>query len=108
LARGQLARSVCRRAGALDTSLRIYPDLEYGYRVIGAGRVLFADRVVFRYRLHTTNITRDRLGGRATDLRPWHRRQHRIALTALQGITDKHWVRDRYSTIDLGDELEQE
>jgi hypothetical protein len=40
------------------------PDLEYGYRVIGAGRVLFVDRVVFRYRLHTTNITRDRLGGR--------------------------------------------
>jgi glycosyltransferase involved in cell wall biosynthesis len=59
-----LRRSLCRRAGVLDTSFRIYPDLEYGYRVIGAGRVLFADRVVFRYRLHTTNITRDRLGGR--------------------------------------------
>lgn len=59
-----LRRSLCRRAGALDPSLRIYPDLEYGYRVIGAGRVLFADRVVFHYRLHATNITRDRLGGR--------------------------------------------
>jgi len=59
-----LRRSLCRRAGELDTSLRIYPDLEYGYRVIGAGRVMFADRAVFRYRLHATNITRDRLGGR--------------------------------------------
>ena len=59
-----LRRRVCRRAGALDTSLRIYPDLDYGYRVIGAGRVFFADHVVFRYRLHGTNITRDRLGGR--------------------------------------------
>jgi glycosyltransferase involved in cell wall biosynthesis len=59
-----LRRSVCLRAGTLDSSLRIYPDLEYGYRVIGAGRILFVDRVVFRYRLHTTNITRDRLGGR--------------------------------------------
>jgi len=59
-----LRRSLCLRAGELDSSLRIYPDLEYGYRIIGAGRVLFADRVVFRYRLHATNITRDRLGGR--------------------------------------------
>jgi len=59
-----LRRSLCQRAGALDTSLRIYPDLDYGYRVVGAGRVLFVDRVVFRYRLHTANITRDRLGGR--------------------------------------------
>jgi glycosyltransferase involved in cell wall biosynthesis len=59
-----LRRSLCQRAGALDASLRIYPDLEYGYRVIGAGRVLFVDRVVFRYRLHGSNITRDRLRGR--------------------------------------------
>jgi glycosyltransferase involved in cell wall biosynthesis len=59
-----LKRSLCRRAGLLDLALRIYPDLEYGYRVIGAGRVFFVDRVVFRYRLHTANITRDRLGGR--------------------------------------------
>lgn len=59
-----LRRELCARAGRLDPSLRIYPDLEYGYRVIGAGRVLFADRVVFQYRQHETNITRDRLGGR--------------------------------------------
>lgn len=59
-----LRRELCVRAGVLDPSLSIYPDLEYGYRVVGAGRVLFADRIVFRYRQHETNITRDRLGGR--------------------------------------------
>jgi glycosyltransferase involved in cell wall biosynthesis len=59
-----LRRELCLRAGWLDTSLHIYPDLEYGYRVVAAGRVVFVDRVVFRYRQHGTNITRDRLGGR--------------------------------------------
>jgi glycosyltransferase involved in cell wall biosynthesis len=82
-----LKRSLCRRAGILDRSLRIYPDLEYGYRVIGAGRVLFADRVVFRYRLHATNITRDRLGGREELARILERIvAHDAAMTARIGV----------------------
>lgn len=51
-------------AGMFDASLRVQPDIEYGYRLLARMKAQFVDRVVFRYRWHTTNNSRDRLGGR--------------------------------------------
>jgi glycosyltransferase involved in cell wall biosynthesis len=51
-------------AGAFDLSLRVQPDIEYGYRLVGRLRAVFVDRVLFRYRWHPGGNSRDRLGGR--------------------------------------------
>ena len=51
-------------AGAFDPTLRVQPDIEYGYRLLGHCRAAVVDRVVFHYRWHTTNNSGDRLGGR--------------------------------------------
>jgi len=51
-------------AGPFDPGLRVQPDIEYGYRLFARCRSRFVDRVVFRYRWHTTNNSGDRLGGR--------------------------------------------
>ncbi|TMB52645.1 MAG: glycosyltransferase [Deltaproteobacteria bacterium] len=51
-------------AGEFDTSLRVQPDIEYGYRLFAGCAATFVDRVVFRYRWHATNNSSDRLGGR--------------------------------------------
>lgn len=51
-------------AGPFDVSLRVQPDIEYAYRLFPRCRSVFVDRVVFRYRWHTTNNSGDRLGGR--------------------------------------------
>jgi len=52
------------RAGGLDVTLRVQPDIEYAYRLLAHMRATFVDRVVFLYRWHTTNNSADRLGGR--------------------------------------------
>jgi len=51
-------------AGRFDPRFPVQPDIEYGYRLFRHCRATFVDRVVFRYRWHTTNNSRDRLGGR--------------------------------------------
>jgi glycosyltransferase involved in cell wall biosynthesis len=56
-----VARRLFGAVGSFDTQLRTQPDLEYGYRLLAHGRVAFVDHVVFRYRWHGTNTTRDRL-----------------------------------------------
>ncbi|MGH7893209.1 MAG: glycosyltransferase family 2 protein [Candidatus Binatia bacterium] len=48
-------------AGEFDTGIRTQPDLEYGYRLLAHCRAAWIDRVVFHYRWHDTNTTRDRL-----------------------------------------------
>ncbi len=57
-------REVFARCGPFATSFRIQPDIEYGYRLLTRCQALFVDRVVFRYRWHTTNNSRDLVGGR--------------------------------------------
>lgn len=62
---GALApRRAFEAAGAWDPTLRVQPDIEYGYRLFRHCRPALVDRVVFSYRWHTTNNSRDRLGGR--------------------------------------------
>ena len=51
-------------AGSFDPTLRVQPDVEYGYRLLDHCRAAVVDRVVFHYRWHTTNNSGDRLGGR--------------------------------------------
>jgi glycosyltransferase involved in cell wall biosynthesis len=75
------AALVCRTTfaavGLFDPALRIYADMEYGYRLVARGATHFADRSVFRYRWHGANTTRDRLRGReeiASILDGWRRR----------------------------------
>lgn len=59
-----IPRRVFEAVGLFDPTLRVQPDIEYGYRLVAACRALFLDRVTFRYRWHTTNNSGDRLGGR--------------------------------------------
>jgi glycosyltransferase involved in cell wall biosynthesis len=56
-----LPRAAFLAAGPFDAAYRVQPDIEYAYRLIRHCRAGFVDRVVFHYRWHTTNITRDRL-----------------------------------------------
>jgi glycosyltransferase involved in cell wall biosynthesis len=57
-------RRAFAEAGPFDPAFRVQPDIEYGYRLFARCRATFVDRVVFRYRWHTTNNSRDRLRGR--------------------------------------------
>jgi glycosyltransferase involved in cell wall biosynthesis len=57
-------RAAFAAAGAFDAGFRIYPDMEYGYRLFARAHLLYVDRPVFRYRSHAGNVTRDRLAGR--------------------------------------------
>jgi glycosyltransferase involved in cell wall biosynthesis len=50
--------------GPFDPAFRIHADMEYGYRLLPRARLVFVDRVVFRYRSHEGGVTRDRLEGR--------------------------------------------
>jgi glycosyltransferase involved in cell wall biosynthesis len=59
-----VARTALLATGDFDATLPVYPDMEYAYRLFRDQRAVFVDRVVFRYRLHTANVTRDRLAGR--------------------------------------------
>jgi hypothetical protein len=61
---GLVRRTAFATAGAFDPALLVQTDLDVGYRMIARCRIGYLDRVVFRYRLHDTNITRDRLRGR--------------------------------------------
>src|SRR5207253_603179 len=57
-------RRAFEAAGPFDPSLRVQPDIEYGYRLFARCAATFVDRAVFRYRRHDTNNSGDRLGGR--------------------------------------------
>ena len=59
-----MRRSVFAETGAFTTALQVHPDMEYGYRLLARHHVRFVDRVVFRYRWHGGNVTRDSLAGR--------------------------------------------
>lgn len=59
-----VARRAFDRAGAFDESFRVQPEIEYGYRFFPNCRAMFVDEVVFRYRWHTTNNSRDLIGTR--------------------------------------------
>jgi glycosyltransferase involved in cell wall biosynthesis len=59
-----VARQAFAAVGDFDVTLPVYTDMEYGYRLFARGASLFVDRVVFRYRSHAGNVTRDRLQGR--------------------------------------------
>ena len=70
-------RTTFAAVGAFDPALRIYADMDYGYRLVARGATRFVDRRVFRYRWHGANTTRDRLRGReeiASILDGWRRR----------------------------------
>jgi len=70
-------RTTFAAVGLFDPALRIYADMEYGYRLVARAGTRFADRSVFRYRWHGANTTRDRLRGReeiASILDGWRRR----------------------------------
>lgn len=51
-------------AGRFDASYPVQPDLEYGYRLFDVCRAAYADEVVFRYRVHPSNTSGNRFGGR--------------------------------------------
>lgn len=51
-------------AGEFDISIRVQPDIEYGYRLVRLLKARFVDRVLFKYRWHPGGNSRDRLGGR--------------------------------------------
>jgi len=51
-------------AGVFDAALRVQPDIDYAYRLFAHCRAAFVDEVVFDYRWHTTNNSRDRVGTR--------------------------------------------
>jgi glycosyltransferase involved in cell wall biosynthesis len=57
-------RSAFARAGRFDESIRVQPEIDYGYRFFPRCRAWFLDEVVFRYRWHATNTSRDHLGTR--------------------------------------------
>jgi glycosyltransferase involved in cell wall biosynthesis len=59
-----VARAAFDRAGPFDETFRVQPEIEYGYRFFPRCRAMFVDEVVFRYRWHTTNTSRDLLGTR--------------------------------------------
>jgi glycosyltransferase involved in cell wall biosynthesis len=59
-----IARDAFGAAGRYDSDLRVQPDIEYGYRLFTRFTILFLDEVVFRYRVHDTNMSSDRLGTR--------------------------------------------
>lgn len=61
---GLVRRTAFATAGPFDPALLVQTDLDVGYRMVARCRIGFLDRIVFRYRLHDTNITRDRLRGR--------------------------------------------
>ena len=61
---GLVPRRVFAAAGPFDVRYQVQPDLEYGYRIYSHCRATFLDDVCFRYRWHTTNMTRDRLAVR--------------------------------------------
>lgn len=57
-------RRAFEAAGVFDATLRVQPDIDYAYRLFSHCRAAFVDEVVFDYRWHTTNNSRDRLGTR--------------------------------------------
>jgi glycosyltransferase involved in cell wall biosynthesis len=57
-------RAAFEETGPFETSLQVHSDMDYGYRLFAHRRIGFLDRVVFRYRWHAGNVTRDALRGR--------------------------------------------
>jgi len=57
-------RRALAAAGPFDARFHAFADLEYGYRLFATCRAAFDDRVVFRYRWHGENSSRDRIRGR--------------------------------------------
>lgn len=57
-------RELFAAAGPFDATYLVEPDLEYAYRLFTRCRATFVDEVVFQYRWHATNMTRDRLSVR--------------------------------------------
>jgi glycosyltransferase involved in cell wall biosynthesis len=56
-----IRRAALDAAGGIDVTLPRHADLELTCRLALTGRAVFLDVPVFRYRLHGTNQTRDRL-----------------------------------------------
>ena len=56
-----VARKAFERAGPFDDSLRVQPDLEYGYRLFEHGTIRFVNRITFHWRQHDSNMTNDRV-----------------------------------------------
>jgi glycosyltransferase involved in cell wall biosynthesis len=102
-------RRVFAAIGPFDSSLGIYPDLEYGYRLLSRCRAAFVDRVVFRYRAHATNVTRDRLRGREELARILDRlaadedAARRIGAGRLRARLARHCYRIARQRLRLGD-----
>jgi GT2 family glycosyltransferase len=59
-----IRRRVFDHVGPFEAAFRIHADMEYGYRLLPRARLVFVDRVVFRYRSHEGSVTRDRLESR--------------------------------------------
>jgi glycosyltransferase involved in cell wall biosynthesis len=103
-------RAAFDRAGPFDETFRIQPEIEYGYRFFPRCRAMFADEVVFRYRWHTTNLSRDTLGTRVDIARTLEdvlvRDPHLVEEIGSQRFRSRlarHHFRIARSRLELGD-----
>ncbi len=99
-------------AGPFDSGFPVQPDIEYGYRLLPRCRAAFVDRVVFRYRWHTTNNSGNRLGGREDIARILERllrddapAARAIGVRRIRARIARHWYRVACRRLELGDTM---
>ena len=102
-------RRAFEAAGRFDSAFPVQPDIEHGYRLLHHCRATFVDRVVFRYRWHTTNNSRDRLGGREDIARILDRLAaddpdsvREIGAARLTARRARHWFRIAQRRLERG------
>jgi GT2 family glycosyltransferase len=105
-----IARDVFQAAGPYDASLPVQPDIEYGYRLFTRFTILFLDEVVFRYRVHDTNMSSDRLGTREDIVRILERlyaengaAAQAIGRDRLEDRLARHYYRIARTRLERGD-----
>jgi glycosyltransferase involved in cell wall biosynthesis len=103
-------RSAFTASGTFDTRLRVYADMEYGYRLFARAHVEFVDVPVFLYRTHPGNVTRDRARGReeiVTVLEELQRRDResvlRIGPRRVRARLARHYFQLARSRLRAGD-----
>jgi glycosyltransferase involved in cell wall biosynthesis len=104
-------RSAFAASGSFDTDLRIYADMEYGYRLFVRAHLEFVDVPVFLYRTHPGNVTRDRLRGREEIVRVLEdlERAHgesalRIGVRRLHARLARHYYQLARTRLRAGDD----
>jgi glycosyltransferase involved in cell wall biosynthesis len=104
-------RATLEDIGPFETSLRVHADMDYGYRLFARRRIGFLDRVVFRYRWHDANVTRDALRGREEIARVLARvaerdpgAVRRIGRRRFHARLARHWYQIARRRLRLGDD----